>query len=127
MKTQLRRSKTNKMLGGVAGGLAEAFGWDPTLVRLGFVLLTLAHGGGLLLYLLLLLVMPKADELSLARQAVANAGSTFESVRAGDRNRTLGYALIGAGAVMLAGMLHISGPVLAILVIGAGWYFLRQR
>jgi len=42
MNTQLRRSRTNKLVGGVAGGIAETYGWDPTLVRLGFVILTLA-------------------------------------------------------------------------------------
>ena len=38
---------------------------------------------------------------------------------------TLGYVLLGIGALMLASMLHISGPVMAIAIIGAGYYLLK--
>ena len=54
---QLRRSN-NKMIAGVAAGVAEHFNLDPALVRLVFVLLTLAGGPGLLLYIILWIVMP---------------------------------------------------------------------
>ncbi|MDP9415492.1 MAG: PspC domain-containing protein [Pseudomonadota bacterium] len=128
MKTQLTRSMTNKKLGGVAGGIAEAFGWDPTLVRLGFVLLTLAHGGGLLLYLILMLVLPKADRPSVAQQAVAGmASGAYHLPSAEGRNRTLGYVLLGVGGIMLVSMLPIPGPVIALLIVGAGWHVLRKR
>jgi phage shock protein PspC (stress-responsive transcriptional regulator) len=53
----LRRS-SNKMIAGVAAGVAEYFNLDPALVRLVFVLLTLAGGPGLLLYIVLWIVMP---------------------------------------------------------------------
>src|SRR3712207_1668952 len=122
MTTQLTRSTSNKMIAGVAGGIAEGFGWDPTLVRLGFVLLTLFHGGGLLLYLAMWLLMPKAGEISLARQAAANVGTNLETFRSSDRNKVLGYALLGVGGLMLANMLHLSGPIMVVLIIGAGWY-----
>jgi phage shock protein C len=46
------------MLTGVCGGLAQQFGIDPLLVRLGFILLTLAGSTGLVLYLLLWLIVP---------------------------------------------------------------------
>jgi phage shock protein PspC (stress-responsive transcriptional regulator) len=55
---QLRRSGTDKMLGGVSGGLAEYSGIDPLLWRVGFVGLTLAGGSGILVYLLLWVLMP---------------------------------------------------------------------
>jgi phage shock protein PspC (stress-responsive transcriptional regulator) len=55
---QLRRSRTDKMIGGVAGGLAEYSGVDPLLWRVGFVALTFAGGSGVLVYLLLWLLMP---------------------------------------------------------------------
>jgi phage shock protein C len=49
------------MVAGVCGGLAEEFGLPPTVVRVGFVLLTLfSFGTGLLLYLVLWVVMPEA-------------------------------------------------------------------
>src|SRR3954447_23962819 len=55
---QLRRSRTDKILGGVNGGLAEYSGIDPLLWRVGFVALALAGGTGIVVYLLLWLLMP---------------------------------------------------------------------
>ena len=58
VRPQLRRSGTDKMLGGVAGGLAEYSGIDPVIWRAGFVALALAGGSGVLLYVLLWVLMP---------------------------------------------------------------------
>ena len=57
-RPQLRRSRTDKVLGGVSGGLAEYSGIDALLWRVGFVALTLAGGTGVIVYLLLWLLMP---------------------------------------------------------------------
>ena len=62
MKTQgvaLRRSRTNRMIAGVCGGLGEFFGVDPFWFRLGF-LVALIPGGvpGIAAYLILWLVIP---------------------------------------------------------------------
>jgi phage shock protein C len=54
---QIRRSSTDRMLGGVCGGLAQYLGVDSTLVRLAFVLLTLS-GVSPLIYLILWVVVP---------------------------------------------------------------------
>jgi phage shock protein C len=56
----LRRSSTDKMVGGVCGGLAEHTGIDSLVWRVGFVALTLAGGAGILVYLLLWVLMPPA-------------------------------------------------------------------
>lgn len=56
---RLMRSRDDRMLAGVAGGLADYLNMDSTLIRLIFVVLTLAGGPGLLLYLILWLVMPE--------------------------------------------------------------------
>ncbi|HEY0402865.1 MAG TPA: PspC domain-containing protein [Blastococcus sp.] len=58
VRPQLRRSGTEKMFGGVCGGLAEYSGIDPLLWRVGFVGLTLAGGAGVIIYLLLWVLMP---------------------------------------------------------------------
>ncbi|MBV9790521.1 MAG: PspC domain-containing protein, partial [Chloroflexi bacterium] len=120
MRTQLTRSMTDKKIAGVAGGVAEAFGWDVTLVRLGFIGLALLHGSGLLIYLILMLLMPKVGEQSLGQQAIAGAQHASSRLGLQDRNRTLGYVLLGLGALMLASILDISGPVIAIATLGAG-------
>jgi phage shock protein C len=59
---RLTRSRRNRQLAGVCGGLAEYFGVDPTLIRVAFVLVTIFAGTGLLLYIILALVIPEADE-----------------------------------------------------------------
>ena len=60
MDKLLRRSSTQRMIGGVCGGLAEYFDLDPTLVRVAYVLLTLCTAfSGVLAYIILLIVMPR--------------------------------------------------------------------
>lgn len=56
---KITRSSSDRMLFGVAGGLAEYLNIDPVLVRLFFVLLTLSTGYGAIIYLLLALLMPE--------------------------------------------------------------------
>jgi phage shock protein C len=60
-RPQLRRSGTQKMAGGVCGGLAEYSGIDALLWRVGFVALTVLGGSGLLIYLLLWVLMPMGE------------------------------------------------------------------
>lgn len=61
MNKRLYRSSSDSMLAGVCGGIAEYFELDPTLVRVGYVLLSLLSAGfpGLLVYFILWVVMPK--------------------------------------------------------------------
>lgn len=58
MKKTLQRSRTEKMIGGVCGGIAEYLEVDPTIVRLVWVAITLLAGAGVLLYLILWVIMP---------------------------------------------------------------------
>ncbi|MDN5918097.1 MAG: PspC domain-containing protein [Pseudonocardia sp.] len=58
----LRRSRTDVMLGGVCGGLAEELDVDPALIRIATIALTLFTGGGLaLVYLAAWVLAPRAD------------------------------------------------------------------
>ncbi|MGY5884787.1 PspC domain-containing protein [Modestobacter lacusdianchii] len=59
-RPQLRRSRNDRVIGGVAGGLAEYTGIDALLWRVGAIALTLAGGSGIIIYLLLWLLMPSA-------------------------------------------------------------------
>ena len=49
----------NKILGGVCSGIAEYYGWDPTMVRLAWAFITLFAGAGILFYAVAWIVMPK--------------------------------------------------------------------
>lgn len=63
MNKKLQRSSTDCMLGGVCGGLANYFDFDPTLVRVAYVLLSVCTAfSGVLAYILLLIIMPKEQE-----------------------------------------------------------------
>ena len=59
MEKRLHRSLTDRKVAGVCGGVAEYLGWDPTLVRLLWVILTLLGGSGVLIYIVLWIVMPE--------------------------------------------------------------------
>ncbi|MEX2542458.1 MAG: PspC domain-containing protein [Trueperaceae bacterium] len=59
---KLMRSRTDRMIGGVCGGLAHYLGIDSTLVRVVFAVALFFGGTGALLYLVLWLVMPVSPE-----------------------------------------------------------------
>jgi phage shock protein C len=56
---KLYRSKTNRKLAGVCGGLAQYFNVDATLIRVLFVLLAVLGGSGLVLYVAMWIIVPK--------------------------------------------------------------------
>ncbi len=59
MEKKLFRSKSNKKICGVCGGLAEYFNMDATIVRLVAVVLTLAGGCGVLAYIIAAFIIPE--------------------------------------------------------------------
>ena len=69
---RLYRSRDDRMIAGVCGGLAEYFNIDPTIVRLVLLFLTLWGGGGVLVYVLAWIVIPE-------RPASAKAPAAKES------------------------------------------------
>ncbi len=58
---QLLRSRRNRVIAGVCGGLADWLGWDPTLVRILYVLLSILSVAfpGILVYIILWVAMPE--------------------------------------------------------------------
>ena len=60
----LYRSNRHNMIAGVIGGIAERFGWNPTLLRITFVVVSLMSAAfpGILVYLVLWLIMPKQTQ-----------------------------------------------------------------
>lgn len=59
MDRRLYKSNDNIMIDGVCSGIAEYFGLDPTLVRLGWIALCAAGGSGILAYLIAAVVIPR--------------------------------------------------------------------
>jgi phage shock protein C len=140
MHGKLMRSRTDHMIGGVCGGLAKYLGVDATLVRLVFLLLALGSGGGVLIYLVLWIVIPREDMAAGAgaeETISANASEIAERARSiGEEVRGMastpnpkaalffGVALIGLGVIFLLENLHwlwwfrfdVLWPALLILV-----------
>lgn len=123
MQNRILRSRTDRMLGGVCGGLAKYLGVDPTLVRLVFVILGFGTGAGFPIYFVLWIVIPSED-----RPAAATIDETVQANAAeiADRARTMGQelqaatrnpnpaaamffglALVGLGVVLTLENLHI--------------------
>jgi phage shock protein C len=107
---RLERSSTDKMLTGVCGGLGRYFDLNSTVFRVGFVVLTLLGGAGVLVYLAAVLVMPgEGRERSLAEQVLAER-----------RERPwplVGLALVGAATIVLLSRASVWPAA------GAGWVF----
>lgn len=59
---RLYKSRDNKILCGVCGGFGEWVGLDPVIVRIIFLILCFAVGGGLILYIIAAIIMPKKPE-----------------------------------------------------------------
>lgn len=64
MKKRLTKSKKERMLFGVCGGLGEYFGIDPTFIRLAFAALAL-QGIGIVLYIILAIIMPSGEKIEM--------------------------------------------------------------
>src|SRR3954464_1706806 len=104
VRSRLRRSSTDKMIGGVCGGLTEYSGIDPLLWRVGVVALTFAGGSGVLVYLLLWLLMPHGD---------APADSRAPLDRLADRRAAAGPRSPVPG-ITAAGLLIVIGVLVLI-------------
>jgi phage shock protein C len=116
----LRRSRTDKVVAGVCGGLGRQFGVDPVLLRIAFVVLTLANGVGILLYVIAAVIMPaeRPGELPPAtRPADPGTGRVV-----------VGAALVALGAVLLLDrFVPFTGElILPLIVIAIGVGVLRK-
>ncbi|MBE0648693.1 MAG: PspC domain-containing protein [Bacteroidales bacterium] len=104
---RLYRSTTDRVIGGVASGLANYFKLDPLLVRLLFVIFAIVGGGAVLIYIILWIVTPEGPRESNQTQNTTTMESqetpkksTQESKQKG--NLIGGLVLITLGAIFLA-------------------------
>ena len=105
---RLSRSTSDRWLGGVSGGLGRYFDLNPAIYRIGFVVLTLVGGAGILVYLAAVLVMPEdGKEQSLAAEALS-------------RRREKPSLLIGVGLVGVAIAVLLARTTIWP-VAGVGW------
>jgi phage shock protein C len=111
----LRRSRDDRVIAGVCGGLGRYLALDPVLLRIAFVVLTVTGGAGLILYLIALIVIPEqqdGEDLGPAPQA------------RGDVWMYVGVGLIALGSVLLVDQLvpwfdRVMAP-LVLVAVGVG-------
>jgi phage shock protein PspC (stress-responsive transcriptional regulator) len=120
---RLERSRSDRMLAGVAGGLARYFGIHPAFYRVGFVVLALIGGAGILIYLAAALVIPEeGEEDSIAAAALRERRNHPLPVIG------LGIAAVAAAVLLSRVSLWPSGDVAwVLLLIGGGLVFLLTR
>lgn len=121
---RLYRSRGEKMIAGVCGGLAQYFNVDPVIVRVAFVALGLASGIGLLAYIILAIVIPERpieDPEPIVGSSASRGGA-----------EVLAYILVFLGAVVLMQNLRVFSFISAdlfwpIVLIGVGALLLVRR
>lgn len=100
MERRLCRSRQNRVIAGVAGGIGEYLGIDPVFVRLFFVLLAFAAQWAALLYVVLWVLLPE-------QEVVPGVAPTYRRLDAQQRNLLLGSTLIVLGVLFLAREFHL--------------------
>ena len=103
------------MIGGVAGGLAEFFNVDSTLIRIIFILLTVFGGSGILLYLILWLIIPSESTFSEITQENIRQNADEIKEKANAFAENFHYASQRENSRNLAGIILITGGLLFLL------------
>ena len=123
---RLIRRTDNKMIGGVAGGLADYFAIDPVWVRLGFVAAVFLGGAGILAYIVLYVVMPTGagGEPSTAERAIERVAHSMRNTPT-----LIGVALVILGGILVANQLFEwrSGVIWGFALIFFGVLLFVQR
>lgn len=101
MDKRIYRSRKERMIGGVAGGIAEYFEVDPVIVRFAFIALTLFNGIGLILYIVGMIIIPEQvlnpDMFSANEAPASMAAVPVVESKKGRFSIFLGVTLIIAG------------------------------
>ncbi len=139
----LKRSKDNRVVGGVCGGLSAYFDVDVTLLRIVAVVLAFADGVGILLYLILWIVVPEEGSDSSAKTGervksfVSEVGTQAETIMEGG-SRGSGFRNLLGLCIVVIGLLALAREFFPatwfdwdllwpILLIFIGVYILRKR
>lgn len=89
----LRRSRHDRMIAGVCGGLGRYLGVDPVLLRIVFIVLAIAGGSGILIYIVAIIVIPEEKAGEDLGPVHATSGATGRIL--------VGTALVALGTILL--------------------------
>ena len=142
MSRRLERSRTNRVIAGVCGGLGEYLDIDATFVRVAIVVLTLVGGVGILVYIVLLVLMPLPGEApmfgpSTGAATSSDTAATTRSVvvdpESAERRRyAVGILLVAVGAIFFLGNLGVFRGldwkyIWPVVIIALGVFLIAQR
>ncbi len=143
MSGRLERSRANRVIGGVCGGLAEYLDIDTTIVRVGMVILG-SFGIGILVYFVLLVLMPHpgvaspfvrpstGDPAAAPVASTVAAPGVVDPVEVDRRRSSVGVLLVAVGIIFLLGNLgafrFIEWRVIwPLVLIAVGVFFIARR
>lgn len=128
---KLYRSRDDRWIAGVCGGLGQYFGVDPTPLRLGFIVLSLWKGFGVLLYLVALLLVPEEPSAHAATDPLLPQEHSAPEDMAVRRFRVLGVIFLLGGIYLLLQNLELftqaGERLIAVVLIVAGFIILLLR
>ena len=96
-KMKLVKSRTNKMLTGVCGGIGELLGIDPTIIRLIWAALSLAGGTGIILYIIAAVIIPEDDDIIDAEERAKLSKLKRDEPISSFKTGTFALPIIGSG------------------------------
>jgi len=135
---RLERSRTNRVIAGVCGGLGEYLDIDATFVRVAMVVLAFFGGIGILAYVVLLILMPLPGQSPLfgpsngAAAGDATSAAVADPAATEQRRYAVGVLLVAVGVVFLLGNLGVFRGldwkyIWPLVVIALGVFLIAQR
>ena len=116
----------DKMIGGVAGGLAEYFDIDSTLVRVLFIVVVFLGGGGILAYIILWIVVPQKP-YELPKNPFAEPSAGGSSNFSGDQNKSDSFSVSNGGVAGSVSHINTKQMWIAIVLIVIGGLLLLDN
>lgn len=131
---RLYRSTSDKVIGGVAGGLGDYLNIDPVIVRIIFVLLAIFGGSGVLVYIILWIVIPEKSflfgEVQTDEQDVQGQPAIPDDRRKSNSSLIAGVILIAFGLLFLVDRLvpmYNIWDFWPLLLVGAGILLIKPE
>ncbi len=118
MVKKLYRSRTDRIIAGVCGGLGEFFAIDPVLFRVLFVVLAFTGGSGILIYIIMMLIVPKEEDGGIeidkekVKETIKESAETFKKEMKHVHTRSAGRKVFGILIILVgfAALLRIIFP-----------------
>ena len=123
MENRLYRRRKDKVFGGIASGLGQYLDVDPIIVRIVFVLITIFHGVGLLVYIIMWIVMPEEPIENLYQ----TMNEPINKDDADSDSTKSDFSEFNAKFNEVTKSSSNSRTIVGVLLIGIGFIFLLER